>query len=179
MSDADNPTPTEPNQPAPRRRWRRRWMFAGGLGLAALAGLFASRGFAHGHGFGRWSRPHTQEQLRERLDWGADRALARVAATDVQRQRVDAILDQAAPELFATHQKGHAIRDQFVRALASGDRTGSENARRQALAWADEVSKLWLSVVERSLAVLDDGQRAKVREHIEHMASRHHHGRHD
>jgi len=179
MSDTNEPSTTEPSGPSPRRRRRRRWLFAGGLGLAALAGLFATRTYAHHHGFGRWGRPHTAEQLRERLDWGADRVLSRVAATDIQRQRVDATLDQAAPELFAAHQKAHAVRQSFVRALASGDRTGTENARRQALAWADEVSKLWLSTVERSMAVLDDAQRAKVREHFEAMAGRHHHGSED
>jgi hypothetical protein len=178
MSDTtESSTPEAASPKSPKRR-RRRWLFAGGLGLAALAGLFATRTFAHHHGFGRWRGQHTQEQLRQRLDWGADRVLSRVSASDVQRQRVDAILDQAAPQLFAAHQKGHALRQTFVRALASGDRAGTENARRQALAWADEVSKLWLSTVERSLAVLDDAQRAKVREHFEAMAGSHH-GFHD
>ena len=104
--------------------------------------------------------------------------LSRVDASDAQRTRVAAILDQAAPELFRAHQKGPRLRQRAVDALASGDRTAAENARKQALAWADELSRQGLTAVEQSLAVLDEAQRAKVREHLEHMRDGHH-GPHD
>lgn len=180
MSNTD-PTSTQtsdPNDPPsrPGRKRRRRWLFAGGLGLAALAGLITTRAWAHGHHFGRFGRVHSQEELRERLDRGADFLLSRVDATDQQRQRVDAILDQAAPGLFRSHQKGAELRRSFVQAVADGDRTAAENLRKQGLAIADEMSRQVLSVVEQSLLVLDNTQRAEVREHLSRMAERHHGG---
>jgi Spy/CpxP family protein refolding chaperone len=174
MSNTDPSSTQEPNRPdhaSPPRRRRRRWLFAGGLGLAALAGLFATRAWAHHHHFGR---VHSQEQLRERLDRGADLVLSQVDASDVQRARIDAILDQAAPGLFSAHQKGHALRRSLVDALARGDRTAAETARKQGVAWADELSRQWLTTVEQGMAVLDDAQRAEVREHLERMHDRHH-----
>ena len=189
MSEPTDPTSTpesagpqdqtgQPTQPGrtPRKR-RRRWLFAGGLGLAALAGLLTTRAWAHGHHFGRFGRVHSQEELRERLDRGADFALSRVDATDLQRQRVDAILDQATPGLYRAHQKGAELRRALVQAVARGDRTAAEDLRKQGVTWADEMSRQVLSVVEQSLQVLDDTQRAEVREHLARMAE-HHHGPH-
>jgi len=176
MSQTDpSSTRQGPDQNDPPRRRRRRWLFAGGLGLAAIAGLFATRAWAHHPHFGRFGRVQTEEQLRERLDHGADFVLSKVDASDVQRARIDVILDQAAPGLWSAHQKGKGVRRAFVDALASGDRTAAENARKQGIAWADEISRQWLTTVEQSLAVLDDAQRAKVREHLDRMRD-HHHG---
>jgi Spy/CpxP family protein refolding chaperone len=173
MSNVDPSSSQDPNDPSrTRRRRRRRYLFAGGLGLAALAGLFATRAWAHHSHFGRFGHVQSQEQLRERLDRGADFVLSRLDATDLQRDRIGAILDQAAPGLFSTHQKGAALRRSFVDALAKGDRTAAENLRKQALTWADDMSRQWLATVEQSMAVLDEAQRAKVREHLTHMGDR-------
>jgi Spy/CpxP family protein refolding chaperone len=174
MSHTDPSSTQQPNQNDPPRRRRRRWLFAGGLGLAAIAGLFATRAWAHHPHFGRFGRVQTEEQLRERLDRGADFALSQVDASDVQRARVDAILDQAAPGLWSAHRKGTGVRSAFVDALARGDRVAAENARKQGIAWADEISRQWLTTIEQSLAVLDETQRAKLREHLDHMRDPHH-----
>ena len=104
--------------------------------------------------------------MRERLGHGADFALARVDATDDQRKRVDAILDQSAPQLFAVMERGAKLRKEVIDAVASGNHAAAETARKQVLAWADEASRLWLSTIEQSLAVLDTAQREKVREHL-------------
>lgn len=157
--------------PAKRRR---RWLFAGGLGLAALAGLLTTRAFANHHHFGRFGRVHSQQELRERLDRGADFALSRVEATDLQRQRVAAILDQAAPGLFQAHQKGAELRRSLVAAVARGDRTASEDLRKQGVALADDTSRQILAVIEQSLLVLDDAQRAELREHLARFADHAH-----
>jgi hypothetical protein len=175
MSDTDqpqSPTPSEPKARPPRRR-RRRWLFAGGLGLAALAGLLTTRAWAHHHG--RWGFGHVQSEaeLLERLEHGADFALSRVDASDLQRQRVNAILRQSAPGLFRAQQNGAALRRSFIKALADGDAAKAEDFRRQGVAWADAMSRQVLSVVEQSLRVLDEAQRAQVREHLARMAERH------
>jgi Spy/CpxP family protein refolding chaperone len=182
MSDTDQPQTPPPNDPQPKsppRRRRRRWLFAGGLGLAALAGLLTTRAWAHGHHFGRFGHVQSEADLRERLERAADFALSRVDATDLQRQRVNAILQQSAPGLFRAHQNGATLRRSLLQAVADGDSAKAETLRKQGVAWADELSRLALSVVEQSLRVLDEAQRAEVREHLTHMADRHHHrGRH-
>jgi Spy/CpxP family protein refolding chaperone len=182
MSDTDQPQTPPPNDPptkAPPRRRRRRWLFAGGLGLAALAGLLTTRAWAHHHHFGRFGRVQSEADLRERLERGADFALSRVDATDLQRERVNAVLQQSAPGLFRAHRNGTALRRALVQAVADGDSARAETLRKQGVAWADELSRLMLSVVEQSLRVLDDAQRAQVREHLAHLADRHHGAHHD
>jgi Spy/CpxP family protein refolding chaperone len=175
MSDTDQPQtppPYDPPAKSPPRR-RRRWLFAGGLGLAALAGLLTTRAWAHHHHFGRFGHVQSEADLRERLERGADFALSRVDATDLQRERVNAIMRQSAPGLFRAHQNGTALRRSLLQAVADGDSAQAESLRKQGVAWADELSRLMLSAVEQSLRVLDDAQRAKVREHLAHMADRH------
>lgn len=179
-------TTQDPNQPSDPensgaetkpRRPRRRWLFAGGIGLlAAFAGVCATRAFAH-PGFRRFGGGvDSAEELRERMERGADFALWKVDATPAQRQRVEQILDRAAPQLYATMSKGRELRKGLMEAVASGDRTAAESTRKQALAWADESSKLWLATTEEALAVLNTDQRAKVRAFMTRFG--HHHGPH-
>ena len=173
--------PNQPSNPSPEakpRRPRRRWLFAGGIGLlAAFAGVCATRAFAH-PGFRRFGGGvDSSEKLREHMERGADFALWKVDATTAQRQRVEEILDRAAPQLYTTMSRGRELRKAFMEAVANGDRTGAESARKQALTWADESSKLWLATLEEGLAVLNTDQRAKVRESMTRFG--HHHGPHD
>jgi Spy/CpxP family protein refolding chaperone len=180
MTDANEtqpPTDTTDTKPKGRARRRRRWLFASGAGLlAAVAGVYATRAFASPGGFGRFGRVESADELRERIGNRLDFALWKIDATDAQRARVDEILDRAAPQLFSTMQKGHDVRRALMEALASGDHSAAELNRKQALTWADEASKLWLSTFEQAMGVLNADQRAKVREHMQHFAGRHHHG---
>ncbi len=166
--------PSDPSSEPKPRRPRRRWLFAGGIGLlAAFAGVCATRAFAN-PGFRRFGGVDSATELRERMERGADFALWKVDATAAQRQRVEEILDRAAPQLFATMSQGRELRNTLMEAVANGDHATAESTRKQALAWADESSKLWLGTLEQALSVLNTDQRAKVRGYMARFGGRHH-----
>lgn len=168
------PDETDVRSPG-KRRVRRRLFFWGGAGLAAVAGLVATRAWAHGRVFGhRRFHAASAEELRERLGDHAEFALRMLDASDEQRSAVEPILDTAAPELFAQQQKARALRAEMTRALEREDAAELEALRQRAIGLADTSSKQWLGLVQDLYAVLDDTQREEVREYLARHRRRHH-----
>ncbi|MGD8862257.1 MAG: Spy/CpxP family protein refolding chaperone [Myxococcales bacterium] len=175
----DNPE-TRPNHTGRRRR--RRFLIFGGLSLAALASLFTARSWAHGPrgffgGFHHRKHPRTARELRAHLGERADHILGRLDATDAQREEVGAILDRIAPQMHALHMRGRELHEHAAGALDGGDRDALERSRQRAVALFDEGSALAVQATQELYAVLDEEQRAEVRDHLHHLRG-HHHGMH-
>jgi Spy/CpxP family protein refolding chaperone len=161
------------------RRKRRRFLIFGGLSLAALASLFTARSWAHGPrgvlgSFHHREHPRTARELREHLGERADHILGRLDATDAQRQEVSAILDRVAPQMHALHARGRELHADAAGALDSGDRDALERSRRRAVALFDEGSALALQATQELYAVLDEAQRAEVRDHLRQLRGHRH-----
>lgn len=97
---------------------RRRGFAAGALVLLlALPGCGRHSGpFGHG-GWGRSGAPPTEEQVRERLERAADRLLAKVDASDAQREQIREIADLFAREVASFHADRDDLRNRFLFAL--------------------------------------------------------------
>jgi Spy/CpxP family protein refolding chaperone len=137
----------------------------GTLGVAAA--LFSVMPDAHAWGWSRWHRPaETVEELRERMRDGADRMLSMADATEAQEAAVYAVLDEAAPELFAHRTKSHALRDELVKALGARkvNREELERIRKAGLIQADEFSLQGLEIVAQVADILTPAQRAELLE---------------
>ncbi len=131
---------------------------------AALAGPFGARG-GPGCGHHRGSHAKTPEQVREHMDFGADKVLSRIDGTDAQRAEVGALLDKLAPEVFALKTEADTLKDAFHAAIASGqelDPAELERLRVEGLKLADKASKRALDALLDFQEVLTPEQRAEL-----------------
>lgn len=135
----------------------------GALGLGATAFATTQDGpGARAHGW--HAGPVTLEDVRERVAWGAERALDRVDATPEQRVEVEAILDDALPEGVALRADGRALKADLRDALLQPqvDPAEVESIRQEGLALADRASAHALGVVVELAQTLTLEQRAEL-----------------
>lgn len=173
-------TPTTPETPAPqsrpRRRRRRRWLMFG-LPIAAVAGLFAARAFAHGfrHGCGYDGEDMSDEELRDRRDHMVDFAARYLDATPQQKTRLSALADELQPQFLSLRKEGKALRDKTQQAVRDDNRAALEGVRKDALALADRASQQWLVAYGKLSDILTPDQRAQVADHLAHRGRGHWH----
>lgn len=132
------------------------------LVFAGVAGLKVA--FAGGPHCGHHGGPPTAESVREHLNFVTDRALDHVDATDEQYSSVDAILDQAAPEIAGYASQGQELHGRFASALAADptNRQALEALRVEGLALADKASTAALDDLVKLASVLSPEQRQKL-----------------
>lgn len=133
------------------------------LGLLAVPAV----AFAAGPGFGGGChRPKvtSAEELADHMSRGADRALDRVDATDAQRDRVEAVIDEMAPKLFALKADHEPLRDQVSAALTGEtvDRAALESARAAGLDVAEDASRILVEGLADAAEALDAEQRQEL-----------------
>lgn len=151
-----------------RRSRARRFMLFGGLPLLAAGLFFVPRALAFGPWHGRHGA-HTSEDVREHMLRRADFILDRLDATDEQRDKVDAIVDKAAPELFKLAKAGKNVRQQIQTALAAPaiDKAAVDKARVELDALASQATELGMNTLVAMAEVLTPAQRKKVAEHFD------------
>jgi periplasmic protein CpxP/Spy len=139
-----------------------RWPLAGAavlLPVIALAGAGA-------HAWRGMGPPQSEEELRERMDHGADRILGAVDATAEQQAGLDAILDEAAASLWERHGERDA-RHAEIRAVLTADtidRKALEGLRKDAVAAFDEVSADVVGWVADAAELFSPEQRRAIAE---------------
>jgi Spy/CpxP family protein refolding chaperone len=175
-SRTDQPFPTPPVQPAKPRRLRR-FVFAsallvtGGVIGAVIAGPVRSQGWYgppmhHGWGpaqhemggFGdRMFFPGRIERGVERLGWAVD-------ASSEQKQKINAITQKAADDIFELRAKHLEARKQLVETLAAPtvDRGKLEGLRVDQMKLAETATKRVTDAVADVAEVLTPAQRADL-----------------
>jgi len=141
-------------------------MFWAGLpALAAFGLMFASRAQA----FGPWRHhghmaAHSPAQVREHLGKRVDWLLDEVDASDAQRDKVDAILDKAAPQFYALMTEGRTVRTSIKNALLADklERAKVEQARADLDALANRATDLGIGTLTDVAEVLTPAQRKQV-----------------
>lgn len=168
------PEPTSTPYRRSRRGRRRRWLLFG-LPIAAIAGLFAARAFAHGfrHGCGGGGDDLSDEELRDRREHMVDFAARQLDATAQQKTRMHALADELAPQFLALRKDGKALRDKTQQAVRSDDRGALEGLRKEALALADRASQQWLTAYGKLSDILTPEQRAQLADHMAHRGHWH------
>jgi protein CpxP len=177
----DFPPPFPPAaQPAPKPRRLRRFVFAstllvtGGLIGAVVAGPVLGQGgygppwshrqpWAHHHmGGDRMFFPGPIERGVERLGWVTD-------ASSEQKQKINAIAQKAADDVFALRQKHLEARKQVIDTLAapSVDRARLETLRADQMKLAETATKRVTDAVADIADVLTPAQRADLAQRIE------------
>ena len=137
----------------------------------AAAGLFlAPRAMAFGpfHHGGCGAHAKTPEAMSEHLGRRMEFVLDRIDATDAQRARVRAILEQASPELFALATEGRALREELRLALSAKtiDDARIAQAQHDLDALANRATDIGLGTLTSVAKVLTPEQRAEVAEHL-------------
>lgn len=123
------------------------------LAAGVLIGGFAIAGTAVAGGRGHSCHDNmTAEAATERAQRAADHVLDEVDATETQRDAIDAILADTAPQLVALHAEGAPLREKAAEALSRADRAGLEAARRSALALVERASA---EVVDAALDIAE------------------------
>ena len=163
----DSPEPTS-SQPRRRRgRSRRWWLF--GLPIAALAGLFAARAFAHGFREGCNNLDELSvEELGERREHVVEMAARFIDATPQQKTRLSALAKELTPQFLGLRKDGKALRDKAQQAMRKDDRAALEDVRKQGLVLAERGSQQWLVAYGKLADILTPEQRAELADHLQH-----------
>ena len=176
MTEDQNPTSTP--EPAPyssrrRRHRRRRWLLFG-LPIAAIAGLFAARAFAHGfrQGCGGYDEEMSEEELRDRREHMVDFAARYLDATPQQKTRLSALATELSPQFVALRKEGRALRDKAQQAVRADNRPQLEEVRKQGIALAERASQQWLAAYGKLADILTPEQREQLADHLQYG----HHG---
>ncbi len=151
-----------------RRAGFRRFMLFGGLPLLAAGIFFVPRALAFGpwHGHGHHAR--SPEDVKEHMVRRADFILDKLDASDQQREKVEAIIDKAAPEFFKLKQAGSQVRKQIQQSLAAPtlDKVQLEKARGELDSLADRATDLGMDTLVAVAEVLTPQQRKQVADHL-------------
>lgn len=112
------------------------------------------RGFVHGG-------VYSAEDLEDRAGYAVAWVLGTVDATDAQEQQIEAIVGEAARDVYPLVARHRERRDAMVTALARPgvDRETLERLRREELAAVDAASERLLDAVVEAAAVLTPAQR--------------------
>jgi Spy/CpxP family protein refolding chaperone len=182
-----DPFPAPPVQPAPKPRRLRRFLFAsallvtGGAIGAVIAGPVRSQGWSgpwggppmhHG-----WNAPHHEMGggfgdrmfFPGRIERGVDRLGWAVDASSEQKQKINAITQKAADDIFELRAKHLEARKQLVETLAAPtvDRAKLETLRADQMKLADTATKRVADAVADVAEVLTPAQRADLARRFE------------
>lgn len=183
MTDLPPPFPpsnTSAPQPAPKPRRLRRFMFAsallvtGGVIGAVVAGPVLGQGggfgpppWAHRHvgmgmGGDRMFFPGPIERGVDRLGWVTD-------ASTEQKQKINAIAQKAADDIFVLRAKHLEARKQVIDTLAAPavDRSKLEALRADQMKLAETATKRVTDAVADIADVLTPAQRADLAQRVE------------
>ena len=163
--------------PRPKRRMFK-YLLTGGVGGALLAGglgMAASARAMPGGGprchMGMFGGPghHGRmdpEEMRARLEFGADWMLHKIEAIPAQREQVKLALLGAVKDLQPLADSHRANRDAFTAALAAEtiDRAMLESLRVAELQLAEQASQRMVQALADAAEALDPGQRRKLAE---------------
>ena len=91
----------------------KKWIAVGALTLLCGVGVASQvhAGPWHGH------RARTAEEMQSFMERRVDHLLDAVDADDAQREKVETIVAQRAPQMFALMQEGRALRQEIKNAL--------------------------------------------------------------
>jgi periplasmic protein CpxP/Spy len=148
----------------PRRR--RGWIIAvSAIGAVAVLVAIKATVFAHGpwhHG------PMSSEQIADRIEHGVKYVLSDVDATGEQKAKVTAIMQAAAKDVSALHDRHFADAERFRELLSAPavDRAALEAVRVDELSLADQASQRILQGIADSADVLTPEQRVKLAERV-------------
>jgi Spy/CpxP family protein refolding chaperone len=165
----DDPTSPSASRPSSSKGKRRRFV-AGLLAGTALGGLLAAGISAHSHdgpGWGgRCGGRHAcgPEAQRERLEFATDWLLMKANATDVQKQQIKRIVQDAASELAPIREQHQQHRDAFLAALTQPnvDREAMEQLRKSELQLAEAASTRIVQALADVADVLTPEQRTQL-----------------
>lgn len=172
---SDDNTDTADTKTTTRDRRRKRGLIFGFIAAALLGALvLVPAAIAGGRAMGHFGPGHcwkgdgeiSQEVVRDRMGFAADRALSRVDATDEQVAQVDAVLDGLAPALFEQGQEGRDLHEELAAALTAQevDEEELERLRLEFLAHLDEGSAIVHSALVDVADILTPEQRVELLE---------------
>jgi Spy/CpxP family protein refolding chaperone len=101
------------------------------------------------------------EAMRERMEFGVDRILSKLKATDAQKTQVKAIMETSLNEMLALREQHTLNRDAIVASLTGNvvDRDKLEAARKAEVALAERASLLMSRTAADVAEVLTPDQR--------------------
>ena len=144
-------------------------LLAGGLGMAASARAMPGGGPRCHMGMFGGPDHHGRmdpEEMRARLEFGADWMLHKIEAIPAQREQVKLALLGAVKDLQPLADSHRANRDAFTAALAAEtiDRAMLESLRVAELQLAEQASQRMVQALADAAEALDPGQRRKLAE---------------
>ena len=173
-----DPFPAPSVQPAPKPRRLRRFLFAsallvtGGVIGAVIAGPVSSQGWYGPPMHHGWSGPHHEMGggfgdrmfFPGRIERGVDRLGWAVDASSEQKQKINAITQKAADDIFELRAKHLEARKQLVETLAAPtvDRAKLEALRADQMKLAETATKRVADAVADVAEVLTPAQRADL-----------------
>jgi protein CpxP len=163
-------------QPPSRKGGRRK--FFGGLALGGLLGALTATSFNvwsqaqgspdGGHGHGCWGHKRTSamtpEERTARADFATQWVLSRVDATDEQKKRVQAIVQDAIKDLSQVREQHMKNRQAFMDALSQPtvDRAALQQIRQSEIQLAESASDRFVTAIADAADVLTPEQRGKL-----------------
>ena len=147
-----------------RRHGLRALLAAVVIGSAALAtaGVVEARGMFGGEALDPVERNH-------RIEYGVNRALSKVDATDEQKKKITAIVQSASTDLRSLRQKRMDTRKAMREAMEAPtiDRAKLEKLRGEQMQVADAASKRFVQAMTDAGEVLTADQRQKFFKNLE------------
>lgn len=140
---------------------------------AGLAGGYAGKSFAQGHG-GFFSARFDPARMDDRFERMVKHLAVEVDATPEQKDKLSGIAKGAARELAPLREKMRTARTQAVELMAAPqvDRAAIEKLRVEQIALADSTSKRITQALAEAADVLTPEQRGKLAEHARRMGER-------
>ncbi|HTS52301.1 MAG TPA: Spy/CpxP family protein refolding chaperone [Burkholderiales bacterium] len=163
-------------QPPAKKGGRRK--FFGGLALGGLLGALAATSFnvwsqaqgdpeGPGHSRGCWGHKRsamTPEERAARADFATQWVLSRVDATEEQKRRVQAIVQDAIKDLSQVREQHMKNRRAFMDALSQPtvDRAALQQLRQSEMQLAESASERFVTAIADAADVLTPEQRGKL-----------------
>ena len=175
MSEQNPKTPEV--QPPAKKGGRRK--FFGGLALGGLLGALTATSFnvwsqaqggpeGGGHGRGCWGHKRmsamTPEERSARADFATQWVLSRVDATEEQKKRIQAIVQDAIKDLSQVRDQHMKNREAFMGALSQPtvDRAALQQIRQSEMQLAESASDRFVTAIADAADVLTPEQRGKL-----------------
>lgn len=175
MNEPINSATPQPSPAVAKPRRRKFWLIAGVAGALATLAACAPGGHHHGRGGPMgMSGPMDPEQMSQRIDKGVNWLLSDVDATAEQKQKVAAIVKQAAGELAPLRDQHRQARKQAMQLVSAPtiDRAAMEKLRTEQMQLADQASRRFTQALADVSEVLTPEQRVKLRERAEKRMGR-------
>lgn len=163
-------------QPPAKKGGRRK--FFGGLALGGLLGALAATSFnvwsqaqggpEGGHSRGCWGHKRmsamTPEERAARADFATQWVLSRVDATEEQKARIQAIVQDAIKDLSQVREQHVKNRQAFMDALSQPtvDRATLKQIRQSEMQLAESASERFVTAIADAAEVLTPEQRGKL-----------------